>query len=160
MTAIWNRRPSWNTRSPARSTTPSPGGMEVKVEVKEVSPILQSQLEAEGIYLLDAYGELYILLGPLFASIPEHTRNAVLGQTLLFASDFAILAASIEDRPSVPKCSVLFSGIPRDVKMMFRHWDEGWGLWGTAGLMAGVANSGAEVAKMALDDVLNEVCRE
>lgn len=160
ISSLWNRRPSWNNRSPARST-PSPGAMEVKVETKEIIPVLQSQLEAEGVYLLDAYGELYILLGPLFASHPEHTRNAVLGQTLLLAADYAILSASVEDRPQIPKCLVLFNGVPKDVKMMFRHWDDGNGLWGTAGLMAGnMANSGTEVTMLALEDVLAEVRRK
>lgn len=159
MTALWNRRPSWSARSPARST-PSPGGMEVKVETKEISPVLQAQLEAEGIYLLDAYGELYILLGPLFASNPERVRNAVLGQTLLFASDYAIIAASTEDRPRIPKCWVLFGGVPKDVKLMFRHWDDGRGLWGTEGLLAGnIGRSGGEVIMLELEDVLDEVCR-
>ncbi|PPJ58702.1 hypothetical protein CBER1_04003 [Cercospora berteroae] len=160
ISSLWNRRPSWNNRSPARST-PSPGAMEVKVETKEIVPVLQSQLEAEGVYLLDAYGELYILLGPLFASHPEHTRNAVLGQTLLLAADYAILSASVEDRPQIPKCLVLFNGVPKDVKMMFRHWDDGNGLWGTAGLMAGnMANSGTDVTMLALEDVLAELRRK
>ncbi|KAF2216442.1 hypothetical protein CERZMDRAFT_33850 [Cercospora zeae-maydis SCOH1-5] len=160
ITSLWNRRPSWNSRSRAGST-PSPGAMEVKVETKEITPVLQSQLEAEGIYLLDAYGELYVLLGPLFASHPEHTRNTVLGQTLLLAADYAIMSASMEDRPQIPKCWVLLNGVPKDVKMVFRHWDDGNGLWGTAGLMAGnMANSGADVTMLPLEDVLAEVRRK
>lgn len=155
--AIWSRRPSWNSLSPARS--PSTPKDEVKIDAKEITPFSQAQLEAEGLYLLDGYSELYVLMGPLFTSQPEHIRSAILGQTLLFASDYAILAASMEDRCTIPKCWVLFSGVPRDVKMMFRHWDEGRGLWGTASLMAGEkASAGREVNALALEEVLNEVC--
>lgn len=159
MSAIWNRRPSWNSLSPARS--PSDAQDEVKCEAKEITAFTQSQLEAEGVYLLDSYGELYVLIGPLFSSQPDNIRNTILGQALLLTSDYATLSASLEDRPSIPKCWVLFSGVPRDVKMIFRHWDERRGLWGTASLMAGQKPSaGREVNALALHEVLNEVCRD
>ncbi|KXT14031.1 hypothetical protein AC579_10025 [Pseudocercospora musae] len=158
LSALWNRRPSWNSLSPARS--PSTPKEEVKVEVRDFMPFMQSQLEAEGLYLLDGHCELYLLIGPLFATQPANTRNAILGQALLFASDYAIMSASMEDRAAIPKCWVVFSGVPRDVKMLFRHWDEGRGLWGTASLMAGdKASSLREVNALALEEVLNEVCR-
>ncbi|KXT05378.1 hypothetical protein AC578_10984 [Pseudocercospora eumusae] len=159
LSALWNRRPSWNSLSPARS--PSTPKEEVKVEVRDLMPFMQSMLEAEGLYLLDGHCELYLLIGPLFASQPVKTRNAILGQALLFASDYAIMAASLEDRAAIPKCWVVFSGVPRDVKMLFRHWDERRGLWGTASLMAGEkASSGREVNALALEEVLDEVCRD
>lgn len=149
------RRPSWNY-SPSRS--PSRDGPEVRVEARHISPFTQSDLEAEGIYLLDAFGELYVIIGPLFASQSETVRNALLGQTLLLTSDYSSVTAA--ERPCAPKGSVLFGGVPRDMKMLFRHWDDGRGLWGTAGLMAGSsANTGRDVRIVPLEDVLRAVCR-
>lgn len=162
LTTLWNRRPSWNSLSPARSPARDPE--EVKVEAKEITPFTQEQLEADGIYLLDAHSELYILIGPLFSSHPERIRDALLGQALLFASDYAIMSASLEDRPFIPKGSVLFSGVPRELKMLFRHWDGSRGLWGTAGLMAGstsmTLSPGKEVKLIPLDEMLTVVCRD
>lgn len=151
------RRPSWNSLSPSR--TPSRDGPEVKVEVKHISPFIQADLEAEGIYLLDAFSEVYVLVGPLFSSQPETLRNTLLGQTLLFAADYVLSVAG--DRPASPKGYVLFGGVSRDMKMLFRHWEESRGLWGTAGLMAGSpANTGREVKMVPLEDVMRAVCHE
>lgn len=160
LTTLWNRRPSWNSLSPARSPARDPE--EVKVEAKDITPFTQDQLEADSIYLLDAHSELFVLVGPLLASHPDRIRDTLLGQALLFASDYTIMSASLEDRRSIPKCSVLFSGVPRDVKMLFRHWDESRGLWGTAGLMAGSASPsvGRDVKLFPLDEMLTEVCRD
>lgn len=162
LTTLWNRRPSWNSLSPARSPARDPE--EIKVEAKEITPFTQDSLDADGIYLLDGHSELYVIIGPLLSSQPDRIRDALLGQTLLFASDYAIMAASLEDRRTIPKGSVLFSGVPRDLKMLFRHWDESHGLWGTAGLMAGSSPlspvPGREVKIMPLDEMLSEVCRD
>ena len=127
------------------------------MEANEISPFSQSDLEAECIYLLDAYAQLYVLVGPVFSSQAESTRNAIFAQTLLFASEYAVLAASTEDRPQIPKTQVLFNGVPKELKMLFRHWEESVGLWGTGGLMAG---SGArdEVRSLPLEQVMAVVC--
>jgi hypothetical protein len=151
------RRPSWGMRAPA----PEPG---VKAEVKVISPFTQSDLDAEGLYLLDAYGELYLLLGPLFFSLqPENVRNALLAQSLLFASDYAILSASLEDRPAIPKASVVFRGCPEGVQWLFRGWDNEHGLWGLGGLMAGSSMSkgkiGEEVKRASVEELVRVVCR-
>ena len=152
--SMLTRRPSWNL-SPSRS--PSRDGQDVKVEVKHITPFMQADLEAEGIYLLDAHSELYVLMGPLFASQQETVRNALLGQTLLFASEY--IACTTTDRPATPKACVLFAGVPRDMKMLFRHWVEARGLWGTAGLMAGSSTFASNEVKMApLEEVMRAVC--
>ncbi|KAK5122595.1 hypothetical protein LTR85_003858 [Meristemomyces frigidus] len=150
------RRPSWNL-SPSRS--PSRDGPEIKVEVKHISAFTQADLEAEGIYLMDAFSELCVLMGPLFASQAEAVRNTLLAQTLQFATEYSSLTAA--ERPCAAKSYVLFGGVPRDMKMLFRHWDESRGLWGTAGLMAGSsASTGRDVRMVPLEDVLRAVCRE
>ncbi|KAK5132362.1 hypothetical protein LTR08_009133 [Meristemomyces frigidus] len=150
------RRPSWGL-SPARPM--STDVIEVKVEVKHISPFKQADLEAEGIYLLDAFGELYVLIGPLFASQVDNVRAELLGQTLLFTADY--MSAAAGSRSSTPKAHVLFGGVPRDMKMLFRHWDDSRGLWGTAGLMAGsLISTGSGIKMVPLRDVIGTVCRK
>jgi hypothetical protein len=149
------RRPSL---SPMNTGKPEP----LKATAVPLQALIQSILEPEGIYLLDASYRLYILIGPLFASIqPISTRDALFAQALLFASEYGILAAGLEDRVSIPKCLVVFAGVPNDVKILFRQWDEGLGLWGTGGLMAGLGKGspgGKEVA-ISLEEVVHEVFR-
>lgn len=146
---IFTRRPSWGSRSPASAEEG------LKVEAKEISPFTQSDLEAEGIYLLDAFVGLYVLIGPLFASQPATLRMTLSTQALLFAESYAKLSAEIEGRPATPAVGVVCSGVPQDVKVMFRHWDEGRGLWGTAGLMAGSGAVSDGARTMPLDEVLH-----
>ena len=150
---FFNRRPSWNNLSPARRHEE-----EIKVEAKEISPFMQSDLEADSIYLLDAYSELYVLIGPLFASQAKNGRDTLLTQALLLASEYATLATSTEQRPAMPNASVLFSDVPRDWKMLFRYWDDDRGLLGTDGLMMGSqASRQNEVRILGLDEVLGVV---
>jgi hypothetical protein len=134
------RRPSWGMRAPA----PEPG---VKVEAKEIAPFTQSDLDAEGIYLLDAYGELYLLLA----------------QSLLFVLDYATSTASMEARPRIPKANVVFRGCPEGVDGLFRGWDDEHGLWGLGGLMAGSSMGkgkiGEEVKLTGALDLVRVVCR-
>lgn len=150
------RRPSWGLRSPA----PEPS---VRAEAKEIAPFTPSDLDAEGLYLLDAYGELHLLPGPLFFSLqPESVRNALFSQALLFTSDYAILSASSEDRPAIPKAQVVFAGCPEGVDWLFRGWDGENGLWGLGGLMAGTSvkgRVGEEVKCAGVEELVRAVCR-
>ncbi|KAI7579144.1 hypothetical protein KC316_g9547, partial [Hortaea werneckii] len=154
--AMFTRRPSWNS---SVSRSPSRDGQEIKVEVKHISPFTQADMEAEGIYILDATHHLYVLIGPLFASQQEATRNAVLGQALLFAQEY--IAAVEAERQVKQEGFVLFNGVPQDLKVLFRHWDDSKGLWGTAGLMAGSSPySGNELKLLPLKEVVGAVCRD
>ncbi len=152
--SMFTRRPSWSSQSPNRRQSE-----EVKITTDEISPFTQADLDVDGIYLLDAHSHLFVLLGPMFASQQENVKNLLLGQTLMLASEYAVAATSTENRPSVPKGSVILSGTPTDVKMLFRHWDEGAGLWGTAGLMAGSRKQDT-VDVLWLEDVLDVVSDE
>ncbi|KAF2717286.1 hypothetical protein K431DRAFT_349672 [Polychaeton citri CBS 116435] len=141
---MFARRPSWQGQNQEKAR----GEIDIKVEAKELKSFSQSDLEAEGIYLLDAYGEVYVLIGPLFASASNRQQGqqqdgiqaAILAQALLFAADYALLAAGLEDRPGVPKGFVVFAGVPEEIKRLFRGWEDSWGLWGTGELMAGWRN--------------------
>ncbi|KAK0936280.1 hypothetical protein LTR29_012118 [Friedmanniomyces endolithicus] len=157
---LLSRRPSWNSRPPPLSRSASQDGSEVEVEAKRISPFTQTDLEAEGIYVLDAYGELYILIGPLFASTPERVRDVLLAQSLRFAATLDGFRVDDEGWEGSGIGIVVFGGVPRDVKMLFRCWDEGRGLWGTGGLMAGSRGTrGDEVMMVGLDEVVRAVCR-
>ncbi|KAL7626973.1 hypothetical protein AAE478_003748 [Parahypoxylon ruwenzoriense] len=86
-------------------------------QIVEISPFSQADLLPTNIYVLDAFFELYIIVGsraqPQYASF----HNA-----LDFAQEYAILAAGMEDRPFVPFSTVVLEGIPRDMKSVFRKW--------------------------------------
>ncbi|KAK0280246.1 hypothetical protein LTR91_007057 [Friedmanniomyces endolithicus] len=157
---LLSRRPSWNSRPPPSTRSASQDGADIKVEAKRISPFTQTDLEAEGIYVLDAYTKLYILVGPLFPSTPERVRDALLSQTLRFAEELARFPAENEGWEGSGRGFVILGGVPRDVKMLFRCWDEGRGLWGTAGLMAGSRGTrGDEVMMVRLDEVVRAVCK-
>ncbi|KAI0128751.1 hypothetical protein BJ170DRAFT_580027 [Xylariales sp. AK1849] len=88
-----------------------------KQQIVELSPFSQTDIQPTGIYVLDAFFELYIIVGsraqPQYASF----YNA-----LEFAQEYAILAAGMEDRPFVPISTVVLEGIPKDMKSVFRKW--------------------------------------
>lgn len=64
------------------------------------------------------------ILGPLCAAKHEAFTAA-----LLFAQDYGILAASIQDRPFVPHSKVAVHGVPREVKAAFRGvWEDPLGM--------------------------------
>jgi hypothetical protein len=71
----------------------------------------------------------------------SHTQNHAFAAALLFAQDYGILAASVEDRPFVPVTTVVLEGAPRDMKAVFRRWTEvgNVGKLPTERLMAGKA---------------------
>jgi hypothetical protein len=43
----------------------------------------------------------------------------------MFAQEYGILAAGMEDRPYVPVTTVVLEGIPKDMKSVFRKWRDG-----------------------------------
>jgi hypothetical protein len=47
---------------------------------------------------------------------------------LMFAQEYGILAASTEDRPSIPNYHVTFHGAPPDFTAAFRKWQRPNGL--------------------------------
>ncbi|PFH63137.1 hypothetical protein XA68_17781 [Ophiocordyceps unilateralis] len=92
---------------------------ESEQQMYEIHPFVQGDLSPSGIYVLDAFFELYIIVGAKANAQYASFRNA-----LDFAQEYAILAAGIEDRPFVPVSSVVLEGAPRDLKRVFRKWDD------------------------------------
>jgi hypothetical protein len=69
--------------------------------------------------VLDAFFEIYIIVGA-----QSQTQHSAFCTALLFAQDYGILAAGMEDRPFVPVSSVVLEGVPRDLKFVFRKWSD------------------------------------
>ncbi|KAM3449411.1 hypothetical protein MY3296_006956 [Beauveria thailandica] len=88
-------------------------------QITEIAPFNQTDLSPLKIYVLDAFFEMYIVVGSGAQSQYSAFRNA-----LDFAQEYAILSASMEDRPFVPVSTVVLEGIPRDLKRVFRKWED------------------------------------
>lgn len=86
-------------------------------QIIEIIPFSQTDLSASKIYVLDAFFEMYIIVGREAQSQYASFHNA-----LDFAQEYAILAAGMEDRPFVPVSTVVLEGIPRDLRSCFRKW--------------------------------------
>ena len=89
-------------------------------QIIEINPFSQTDLSSTGIYILDAFFEIYIVIGAKAQSHygPFHTA-------LQFVQEYGILSAGMEDRPFVPVSTVVIEGIPKDLKSVFRKWSEG-----------------------------------
>ncbi|KAI0477023.1 hypothetical protein F4859DRAFT_71174 [Xylaria cf. heliscus] len=88
-------------------------------QIVELSIFSQPDLAPTSIYVIDAFFELYIVVGSHAQGEYASFHNA-----LDFAQEYAILAASVEDRPFVPVSTVVLEGIPRDMKSVFRKWQD------------------------------------
>ncbi|KAF2827860.1 hypothetical protein CC86DRAFT_201146 [Ophiobolus disseminans] len=151
------RRPSWNgTNAEQRPQTPitpkTPGGAGVTTQVKEIMPFCQRDLEPEHIYVLDAFFEMYIIIGAL-----SRTQSQAFSTALIFAQEYGILAVSEEDRPFMPVTTVVMEGVPRDMKAVFRHWDDA--LIPAAGLMRGKLGRGKSLRIVGLDKAIEATRR-
>ncbi|MCJ1247124.1 hypothetical protein MMC30_004335 [Trapelia coarctata] len=87
--------------------------------IKEISPYAQADLGGRGVYVLDAFFEVWVIVGGRATSKFPTFRAA-----LLFAQEYGILAASMEDRPFVPAGGVVLQGAPAGVTNAFRKWKE------------------------------------
>ncbi|KAI8932937.1 hypothetical protein NX059_010406 [Plenodomus lindquistii] len=160
------RRPSWNgaanaaasnanansntnhaEHQPQTPLTPKSPAVSVKTEVKEIMPFSQRDLEPEGVFVLDAFFEVYIIIGPL-----SRTQAPAFSTALLFAQEYAMIAVSEEDRPFMPVTTVVLEGVPRDMKAVFRHWDDR--LIPAAGLMRGKLGRGKSLRIVGLEKAI------
>lgn len=92
-----------------------------KPQISELFPFKQTDLLPSNIYVLDAFFEMYIIVG----ARSQH-QYAAFHNALDFAQEYSILAAGEEDRPFVPPSTVVLEGIPRDLKSVFRKWMDRW----------------------------------
>ncbi|KAI9892447.1 MAG: hypothetical protein M1814_001404 [Vezdaea aestivalis] len=112
-----------------------------RITVNELHPFTQQDLLPTQIYLLDAFFELYILIGPA-----SQARYPAFRAALDFAQEYGILAVSADDRPNVPVCTVVLEGAPRDLKAVFRRWDDEGAA--VAGAAAGAVKKGLRVVSL------------
>ncbi len=89
-------------------------------QIVEIHPFCQADLSPSNIYILDAFFEMYIVVG-----YGAQSQYAAFHNALDFAQEYAILASGMEDRPYVPISTVVLEGIPRDLKSVFRKWRDG-----------------------------------
>ncbi|KAL6720396.1 hypothetical protein ACLMJK_002318 [Lecanora helva] len=123
-----------------RGSAPSNDGDAAKTAlIREILPFAQSDLETEGVFVLDAFFELFVILTiRTFTPAPHQksTETLAFRAGLLFAQEYGILAASEEDRPRVPTASVVIcsknatdkdkQSLPEMMVRAFRKWDEGF----------------------------------
>ena len=68
-----------------------------------------------------------------------------------------MLAVSEEDRPFMPVTTVVLEGVPRDMKVLFRHWDDK--LIPAAGLMSGKLGRGKSLRIVGLEKAIEATRR-
>lgn len=89
----------------------------MNAQITEIVAFSQADLHPAGIYILDAFFEIYIIVGS-----QSRSKYSSFCIALLFAQEYGILASSMEDRPFVPVSTVVLEGVPRDLKFVFRKW--------------------------------------
>lgn len=108
----------------SRATTPEPrtekeqlADEKSKHQIVEIAPFKQTDMDPRSIYVLDAFFELYIIVGK-----ESRDKYDDFCAALIFAQEYGILTAGMEDRPFVPVSTVVLEGVPRDMKGVFRKW--------------------------------------
>lgn len=109
-----------------------------QVSITEIAPFTQMSLlpnssspaSNSNIFIIDAFFEIYVLVPPTVPSLSlsrqsQDAQYASFCTALLFAQEYAILAATTEDRPFVPVSNVVLEGVPRDLRGCFRKWVDG-----------------------------------
>ncbi|KAF3481256.1 uncharacterized protein GIQ15_04015 [Arthroderma uncinatum] len=86
--------------------------------VQEIEPFCQRDLDPAHIYVLDAFFEIYVIVGER-----SNARSAEFASALVFAQEYGILAVSEQDRPFLPKSHVVLEGLPVECRRAFRNWN-------------------------------------
>ncbi|KAH8731646.1 hypothetical protein GQ44DRAFT_767496 [Phaeosphaeriaceae sp. PMI808] len=146
------RRPSYGLPAEPRPQTPVTPTGSMTTSVKEIMPFCQRDLEPESIYVLDAFFDMYIIIGAL-----SRTQHQAFATALLFAQAYSMDSVPEEDRPFIPVTTVVMEGVPRDMKAAFRHWDDG--LIPAAGLMRGKLGRGKSLRIVKLNEALEATRR-
>ncbi|KAJ6160557.1 hypothetical protein N7470_003953 [Penicillium chermesinum] len=87
--------------------------------LQEIEPFRYKDLTEKDVYILDTFFEIYVIVGE-YAS----QKSAEFATALVFAHEYGILAASLQDRPFIPKSLVALGGIPDRCQSVFRKWDQ------------------------------------
>ncbi|KAF5861911.1 hypothetical protein ETB97_012383 [Aspergillus alliaceus] len=87
--------------------------------VQEIEPFCQKDIKANGIYVLDTFFEIYVIVSEQASNRPAEFVTA-----MVFAHEYGILAASLQDRPFIPKSFVSLGGVPDACSPAFRKWEQ------------------------------------
>ncbi|KAF8473546.1 hypothetical protein BDZ91DRAFT_714907 [Kalaharituber pfeilii] len=91
----------------------------VDPHVIEISPFCQKDIETSNIYVLDAFFELYIVLGA-----SSQSKRAEFQAALHFTQEYSKYAHSHDGRPFLPPTFVLLGGVSREFRAAFRSWQQ------------------------------------
>ncbi|PGH30806.1 hypothetical protein GX50_06434 [[Emmonsia] crescens] len=87
--------------------------------VQEIEPFCQRDLDPNHIHILDTFFEIFVIVGDR-----ANARSAEFSSALIFAQEYSIMAVSLQDRPFLPKSSVVIYGISDECKRAFRKWED------------------------------------
>ncbi|PWY90139.1 hypothetical protein BO70DRAFT_308701 [Aspergillus heteromorphus CBS 117.55] len=88
--------------------------------VQAIEPFCQNDITPKGVYVLDTFFEIYVIVGEQASNRPAEFASAV-----YLAHEYGILAASLQDRPFIPKSFFSLGGIPEACSSAFRKWVPG-----------------------------------
>ncbi|KAJ5578525.1 uncharacterized protein N7459_007489 [Penicillium hispanicum] len=86
--------------------------------VQEIEPFCYKDLTDRNVYVLDTFFEIYVIVGE-----QASPKSAEFASAVVFAHEYGILAASLQDRPFIPNSFVALGGIPDRCQSAFRKWD-------------------------------------
>lgn len=104
---FWMRRPGSGTPTVRPNDT-----------VQEIEPFCYRDLTDKDVYVLDTFFEIYVIIGEQASQ-----KSADFTSAVVFAHEYGILAASLQDRPFIPKSFVALGGIPDRCQSAFRKWE-------------------------------------
>lgn len=87
--------------------------------VQTISPFRQGDLDPSHVHIVDNFFEIIIHVGE-----NARGRNEELATALMFAQEYGIMAVSMEDRPYLPRTSVVMHGFPSVFRQVFRKWTD------------------------------------
>lgn len=107
-----------------------PPGLQTRVftlrsnfSIEEIHDATQTDLRSENVYVVDAYFEVYVLIG-----FRARTNTKAIDAALSFAKQYIsyVTSGKANGRPLEPLCNVIAapSKVPRDFKAIFRYWDD------------------------------------
>jgi hypothetical protein len=92
------------------------------------------------------------IVGPL-----SRSQHHAFSTALMFAQEYVILAVTEEDRPIKPPTTILLEGVPRDMRAVFRHWDDS--KVPAAGLMNGKLGRGKSLRIVSMEKAIEATRR-
>ncbi|KAJ5388450.1 hypothetical protein N7509_010991 [Penicillium cosmopolitanum] len=87
--------------------------------VREIEPFCYKDIIERDVFVLDTFFEIYVIVG-------DHAsqKSADFASAVVFAHEYGILAASLQDRPFIPKSFISLGGVPDRCQSAFRKWNQ------------------------------------